>query len=181
MAQDLENPALVEENQEGETFSERFMDWVRADLVWYAGSFTAHLLAMSLLLLMGNMAAKVIIVGEAPSFDPAKVEKPEEDPPIPERFPIGDPIEEPRPITTEILPFERPEVKPQEEEYNDDEKEFQQRGGGTANPSKNPTLGGPDGFKVLAYGNGANYWPRRRRRPRPGDGYTSWQRRRPRR
>ena len=28
------------------------MDWVRTDLIWYAGSFTFHLLLMSSLLLL---------------------------------------------------------------------------------------------------------------------------------
>ena len=112
MAQDLENPALVEEDlEEGDSFSERFMDWVRTDLVWYAGSFTAHLLAMSLLLLLGNYAAKVIVVGDAPSFEESKVEKPEADPPPLEKFEIGETPEEPTRLDTESLTFEKPEVK----------------------------------------------------------------------
>ena len=110
MSQDLENPALVEENLEGsETFSERFMDWVRTDLVWYAGSFTAHLLAMSLLLLLGNMAAKVIVVGEAPSFDPAKVEEPKRKIASCGEVPHWRTDRGTRPITTDILTITKPE------------------------------------------------------------------------
>ena len=33
---------------------ERFLDWVRTELVWYAGSFSFHLLGLSVLLLLPN-------------------------------------------------------------------------------------------------------------------------------
>ena len=156
MAQDLENPALVEEElEEGDSLSERFMDWVRTDLVWYAGSFTAHLLALSLLLLLGNVTAKVIVVGNEPSFEEAKVEKPEADPPPLEKFEIGETPEEPTRLDTESLTFEKPEQKVQEEEYNDESEKFEHKGGGTPNATKDPSLGGLGGFNVIAYGPGA--------------------------
>ena len=48
MANEIENPVLVEEELDQEdTLSERFMDWVRTELIWYAGSFTFHLLLLS--------------------------------------------------------------------------------------------------------------------------------------
>ena len=47
-----------EELYRDETLSERFMDWVRTELVWYAGSFTLHLLLISALLLLGNIAPR---------------------------------------------------------------------------------------------------------------------------
>ena len=56
MAETANNPLPVEDEEQfqEETLSERFMDWVRTELVWYAGSFSFHLLALSLLLLLPN-------------------------------------------------------------------------------------------------------------------------------
>ena len=48
-----------------DTLAERFMEWVRTELIWYAGSFTFHLLLLSSLLLLGNVAGKAI-QSEAP-------------------------------------------------------------------------------------------------------------------
>ena len=47
MAETANNPLPVEDEDQfqEETLSERFMDWVRTELVWYAGSFSFHLLA----------------------------------------------------------------------------------------------------------------------------------------
>ena len=56
MAETANNPLPVgdEDQFQEETLSERFMDWVRTELVWYAGSFSFHLLALSVLLLLPN-------------------------------------------------------------------------------------------------------------------------------
>ena len=60
-----------------ETLSEHFMDWVRTELVWYAGSFTIHLLALSLLLLLGPIMSRasqddiVTLESKAPEAEPA--------------------------------------------------------------------------------------------------------------
>ena len=103
---------MVEEDlEEGDTFSERFMDWVRTDLVWYAGSFTAPLAGVVILLLLGNVAAKVIVVGDAPVLEEAKVEKPR-----PIRPPWRSSISAKRPkeptrLDTESLTFEKPEQR----------------------------------------------------------------------
>ncbi len=48
-------PGGDEDQLPGEPLSERFMDWVRTELVWYAGSFSFHLLALSALLLMPTL------------------------------------------------------------------------------------------------------------------------------
>ena len=56
MAETANNPLPVadEDPLQKETLWERFMDWVRTELVWYAGSFSFHLLGLSLLLLLPN-------------------------------------------------------------------------------------------------------------------------------
>ena len=54
---DIANKPLPVENEDRlneETPWERFKDWVRTELVWYAGSFSFHLLGLSLLLLVPN-------------------------------------------------------------------------------------------------------------------------------
>ena len=49
MAEAAVKPVPVEEEEQvqDDTFSARFMEWVRTELVWYAGSFTIHLLGLS--------------------------------------------------------------------------------------------------------------------------------------
>ena len=58
MAETANNPLPLEDEDQfqEETLSERFMDWVRTDLVWYAGSFSFHLLALSMVLLLPNFS-----------------------------------------------------------------------------------------------------------------------------
>ena len=60
MAETANNPLPVEDEDQfqEETLSERFMDWVRTELVWYAGSFSFHLLALSVLLLLPNLSSQ---------------------------------------------------------------------------------------------------------------------------
>ncbi len=41
-----------EQYEDDDSLGARFMDWVRTELVWYAGSFTFHLFGLSLLLLI---------------------------------------------------------------------------------------------------------------------------------
>ena len=68
-ANNLEQVA-AEALYQGDTLAERFMEWVRTDLIWYAGSFTFHLLLLSSLLLLGNVTARTI-QGEGPGFESA--------------------------------------------------------------------------------------------------------------
>ena len=77
MANELENPVLVEDDEldQEDTLSERFMDWVRTELVWYAGSFTFHLFLISLLLLFGSPAAKIVV--DSVAFKSAQQAEPE--------------------------------------------------------------------------------------------------------
>ncbi len=57
MAENANQPLAVadEEQIATETLWDRFKDWVRNELVWYAGSFSFHLLALSVLLLLPNV------------------------------------------------------------------------------------------------------------------------------
>ena len=50
------NPLALEHEDrlDEESLWQRFKDWVRTELVWYAGSFSFHLLGLSLLLLLPN-------------------------------------------------------------------------------------------------------------------------------
>jgi hypothetical protein len=100
MAEEVVNPNAVaeEEQYEDDSLGARFMDWVRTELIWYAGSFTVHLLGLSLLLLMGNFTTGVII-GDAPSFEEVKAEKEQKDATEEElkKFEIGDADDTPPP------------------------------------------------------------------------------------
>ena len=76
MLETTHNPLPVrdEEPVRKETWWQCFLDWVRTELVWYAGSFSFHLLGLSLLLLLPNF-------GGSPNQDdgPVLVSQAEED------------------------------------------------------------------------------------------------------
>ena len=59
MSQATSCPMLLEDlaHTIGDTWTDRFGDWVRNELIWYAASFTFHLLGLSALLLLGNFTA----------------------------------------------------------------------------------------------------------------------------
>ncbi len=156
MAEAANNPQQLPEEElyQEDSLAERFMEWVRTELIWYAGSFTFHLLLLSSLLLLGNVAARGI-QGDAPGFDSTQNEEEKTaDPPPLDKFDIGETPEDPTELTTETLTMEKPAVAAQTEEYIDDSEKFEHQGGGTANASKDPSLGGLGGFSVLAYGAG---------------------------
>ena len=56
MAEPANNPLPVanEDQPQQDFLSEHLLDWLRTELVWYAGSFSFHLLGLSLLLLLPN-------------------------------------------------------------------------------------------------------------------------------
>jgi hypothetical protein len=154
MAETVNNPepAEGEDQFQDETLSERFMDWVRTELVWYAGSFSFHLLLLSILLLMPNIGGRENAV-DAPvlvSKETDEAEKKE-----PEKFDkvdIGDLEPEP-PAELDVDPtLEKPGHAAQEEEHNDDSKIFEHKGGGTVNGSKD--LGASGGGGAMAFGPG---------------------------
>jgi hypothetical protein len=77
----MSNSTLLDDLGEyEESWKERFDDWVRTELVYYAGSFTFHLLALSLLLLMGNVAAKTIMSDQV-VIESSRIDEPVGDPP----------------------------------------------------------------------------------------------------
>ena len=127
------------------------MDWVRTELVWYAGSFSFHLLALAVLLLVPNFANQDN-QGDAPVLE-SKAEEVDKTAKQPlDRVDVGD-IEPTPPAELDVDPtLEKPAVAAQEAEYNDDSKVFEHKGGGTATGVKDLASGGGGG--ALAFGPG---------------------------
>ncbi len=149
MADATTNPVPVEGEEQfvEETLSERFMDWVRTELVWYAGSFTVHLLGLSLLLLVGFSTHQDL--GDIPAFE-AKAPEPEKKVQDIVKYDLGE-IEETPPPQLDVDPtLEKPKTEAHEEEVYDDSKVFEHRGGGS---NKGAEIAG-GGAGVLAFGNG---------------------------
>jgi hypothetical protein len=140
------HPLPVEDKDQlpEETLLERFWVWVRTELVWYGGSFSFHLFALSLLLLLPNFGGGNN-QGDAPVFEskPDDVDKRE-----PEKFDpvvIGD-VENIKSLEFNFDPTQQsPARAPQDAQYYDESKVFKQSG-----------CGGVDGRRDLAStGNGA--------------------------
>ena len=151
MAEPANNPLPLEDEDQlqEETLSERFMDWVRTELVWYAGSFSFHLLALSLLLLLPNMGHQDN-QGDAPVLQASADEDKKEVTKF-DKFDIGDPPDK-QPDVLDVNPtLEKLGHPAQEAEYNDDSKIFEHKGGGMVNGNKD-TIGGGGG--ALAFGPG---------------------------
>jgi hypothetical protein len=73
------------ENQSNEDspLMERFYGWVQTEFVWYAGSFSFHLLGLAALLLLGSVAAKAVL-DDAPVYEQTRLEEPTADKPPPQ-------------------------------------------------------------------------------------------------
>ncbi len=152
MAETANNPVPVEDEDQlqEETLSERFMDWVRTELVWYAGSFSFHLLALSILLLLPNFGGEGN-QGDAPVIESKADEVEKKEPEKFDKVDIGE-IEETPPAELDVDPtLEKPAQAAQDAEYNDDSKVFEHKGGGTLNGTKD-MLGGGGGS--MAFGPG---------------------------
>ena len=80
MSQATSSPMLLEDlaHAIGDTWADRFGDWVRNELIWYAASFTFHLLGLSALLLLGNFTARTI--GPPPDAFESVAPEPEPEP-----------------------------------------------------------------------------------------------------
>src|SRR5271157_211640 len=152
MAEATNNPSPFEEDQfQEETLSERFMDWVRTELVWYAGSFSFHLLALSVLLLLPNFTHQDN-QGDAPVLESKAEDVDTKEPEKFDRVDIGE-IEETPPAELDVDPtLEKPAQAAQEAEYNDDSKIFEHKGGGKATGVKD--VGASAGGGALAFGPG---------------------------
>jgi hypothetical protein len=89
-----------------ETLWERFADWVRTELVWYAGSFSFHLLALSMLLLLPAVAGRDAdegIVLESRNNEQQPITDPVETNPI-----NRDILDDPEPANLKIDPTLKP-------------------------------------------------------------------------
>jgi len=154
MAETANNPLPVEDEDQfqEETLSERFMDWVRTELVWYAGSFSFHLLALSVLLLLPNITSREDR-GDAPVWeskaDDADKKEPEQ---LDQKYLPGE-IEDKQPPELNVDPTLPPLAQAaQEAEYNDASDKFEHKGGGTASGSAD--LGASGGGGASAFGPG---------------------------
>jgi hypothetical protein len=154
MAETAVRPAEVvqEPRADDDTLAGRFMEWVRYELVWYAGSFTLHLLGLSLLLLIPN-TVMVCAGGDVPSFGEVTAEETDNSKQQAfENFEIGDPDEKQLTVAVFDPTIEKPDRETVTEEYNNDDPVFEHRGGGT--PAGSKDMVGGAGFSVIAYGPG---------------------------
>ncbi|MEI8372032.1 MAG: prenyltransferase/squalene oxidase repeat-containing protein [Planctomycetota bacterium] len=122
-------PFQNEDQLQEETLFMLFVDWVRTELVWYAGSFSFHLLALSVLLLLPNFGG-----GNNPGDSPELVSKAEEadkkDLDKFENFDVGE-IKDTPPVDLNVdLLQPLTEVALKAEHY-DECKVFEQRSKGT--------------------------------------------------
>jgi hypothetical protein len=153
MAEVANNPSPIEDEDQfqEETLSERFMDWVRTELVWYAGSFSFHLLALSVLLLLPSISGQEN-QGDAPVLESKADEVEKKEPEKFDKVDIGE-IEDTPPAELDVDPtLEKPAQQAQEAEYNDDSKIFEHKGGGT--PTGMKDVGASGGGGALAFGPG---------------------------
>ena len=152
MSEAANNPLPIEDEDQfqDETLSERFMDWVRTELVWYAGSFSFHLLLLSILLLLPNFG-NGDNPGDAPVLESKADEVEKKEPEKFDKVDIGE-IEETPPAELDVDPtLEKPATAAVEAEYNDDSKTFEHKGGGTATGMKDVGSGGGG---AMAFGPG---------------------------
>ena len=181
MAEAVVHPVAVEEEGrfDDDPLAARLMEWVRAELVWYAGSFTMHLVGLSLLLLVPN-SVLAPAGGDELSLVAARAEKqynqdgketpfvrypddkiedwpepPAADPTLekPDHFEIGK-AEEEQPKELNVDPALKPAGhKARLEEYYDDDPVFERKKLGTLDGSKD-MIGLANGFNVIAPGAG---------------------------
>lgn len=126
MSENLKNVALEGENEyQDDSLGTRLMDWVRTELVWYAGSFSVHLLGLSLLLLVAN-AVPVPDTGDGLVVESAKAEAKQfpENSEEWEEFEVRPPDESPADKLDPIPTPELPGQKEQTERHYDDSETF---------------------------------------------------------
>jgi hypothetical protein len=151
MSEELNDAAVCERAEYyDDSFSARLIDWVRAELIWYAGSFTVHLMGLALLLLAGSFTTQAVVgsVPEINQFNQAeeanqqKPETPFEKPdydvgPVPDERPL---VLDPNPTPlqpTEAATTVEPSAKPIEVGPGG-------AGGGTPDGRKSVGMGGAD-------------------------------------
>ena len=128
-------PVELEDRFEEETTWECFKDWVRTELVWYAGSFSLHLIGLSALLLLPSVGGGLgqdetpQLVSKADEEETAKKEKESWEF---ERRDIGDLDPDPPKEELVVDPTLPPMVQEaQKEEIYDNDKVFEHAGHGT--------------------------------------------------
>jgi hypothetical protein len=165
-------PGVLGEPDDGDTWRARFSDWARTELVWYAGSFTIHLLGLSTLLLLGNVAIKTMLSDEPPIECAMNEPPPPELPPVEITPPQTEPIVDPRdaaPSPAEAIP-ETPTALPPGGGTGEDNADpggvldslGNGRGGGTGDLGGPPIFINKPGSRVS--GSGGNHhgiagWP----------------------
>jgi hypothetical protein len=151
MAENANKPAPLEEEDQvhEETMSEHFMDWVRTELVWYAGSFSLHLLLLSCLLLLPNIIQRNDD-GDAPVLE-SKAPPDEKEKKLPDKMDIGELEPTPPPVLDIDPTLEKPAQQAQEAEHNDDAAVFEHKGGGVQSGIKDAASAGGG---ALSFGGG---------------------------
>jgi hypothetical protein len=124
--------------------------WLRENGAWWVGSFTGHLIVLTIILLLIGPVTSAT-KSAAPLFNV------DMDSALPEpdltHFEVGETPIEPSLLNTETLSMvEAPEID-QAEQINDDSPIFEAAGGGMAS-SRVPALGGLGGFDIKAIGAG---------------------------
>ena len=133
----------------------RLADWVQGELVWYAGSFTIHLLGLSALLLLGNMVVSPHLDDDVPVIVSVLPEKRIDEPPV------FLPIE--RVAPDEDLPAElvidptilKPTQGAREEDYIDERPGYKPNGSESKVADSRNTQGSRGRFRCR------RVWPRR--------------------
>ena len=132
-------PVEGEELLQEESFSERLMDWVRSDLIWYAGSFTVHLLLLSLVLLLPT--AIPATQSDTPLLESKAQDEDKKEPQKFDDFKLPDsPDTPPKELIVD------PNVQPlkqdvQEAEINDKSEIYQHKGHGELQSANAPVSG----------------------------------------
>jgi hypothetical protein len=152
-----EPPPVFSPEPPSEFTQERVVDrtrhWLTEDGPWWLCSFVFHLILICSLALIGGKAVQSI-AEEAPSFDEAKVDPRPDVPDKIERFELGETPLDPTELSTETLTLEKPAQIAQEAEFNDDNAQFEHRGGGMPSDGAQPDTGGLGGFDIKGIGPG---------------------------
>jgi hypothetical protein len=127
-------------------------DWFWDKGPWYAASVVGHVTLLTTVLLLLGTAKPPQPPADVPSFD-TKMDTALPEPDL-SRFEVGETPIDPTVLDTESLSMvEAPKIE-QTEQINDNSPVFEAAGGGMANNSKVPNLGGLGGFDIKAIGPG---------------------------
>ncbi len=141
-----------EQCQDDDSLGTRLMDWVRTELVWYAGSFTFHVIGLSLLLLIPGTILDS--AEDTRRLDAAQAERPEGDePPKIEPFDIGQPEETQSPVLDVDPTLPKPGREAQDEGQRGDNEVGKPEGTGGGTPTGSDELSsGLTGFSGVGPG-----------------------------